>query len=446
MSEKSLLVRIMEEYGFGGHSIFAPSGSAMWLFCSGSLIANLLEEDNGSFEAAEGTVAHECAEQWLKSGIKPVHRLGEVVEVCEGEGKPTWRITIDEVMLDYVEEYVTWCQWEEGDHFVEQRVYFTQLMPPANTDELDEDPLADPVPFVPQGGTADHAACRPKILVISDFKYGEGIWVDAVGNPQGLLYALGFFYEWDWKYHFEKIVIRIGQPRMGNWSTWEITRQELLDFAEFVRIRAALAWRLNAPRRVSAKGCQWCKVKYNCTAMMVTLDNLAYAEMDLLNDELGYDDMSLIRERLRDEFHMHTAEVSRLSDADLVRILDFKKPIEQWFKDIQTRLEDRASGGRSVAGMKLVEGRSNRDWKNQKRTLDHLIFLGLSENDIYEERKMKSPNQIEETLRKVAKFDRKSVEVAMSGYSYKPPGRPTLVKDDDPRVSIGDMDDGVWED
>lgn len=443
--QKSFLTRLMEEYAGGGHSIFAPSGSAMWLYCSGSLIANLLEEDDGSYEAAEGTVAHELAEQWLKSGVKPVHRLGETVVICEGEGKPSWQVTIDEVMMDYVEEYVAWCQWEEGDHFVEQRVYFTELMPPANQDELDEDPLADPVPFEPQGGTADHCCCRMGVLVISDLKYGKGIWVDAVNNPQARLYALGFFYKWDWKYHFEKIIIRIGQPRLGNWGVWEITRQELLDFAEFVRIRAAMAWRLNAPRRVSKKGCQWCKVKATCTAMMVTLDNLAYAELDLLEDELESDDMSLIRERLREEFKMHTAAVTRLSDADLVRILDFRKPIEQWFHEIQLQLERKAADGHRVPEMKLVEGRSNRQWRNEPKAAEHLIFLGLTDEDIYET-KMRSPNQMEEALRKVAKLDRKCIAVALDGYDYKPPGKPTLVKDDDPRVSLGDADEGAWDD
>lgn len=443
---KSFLTRLMEEYAGGGHSIFAPSGSAMWLYCSGSLIANLLEEDEGSFEAAEGTVAHELAEQWLKSGNKPSHRLGEEVVVSEGEGKPSYLITIDEVMLDYVEEYVKWCQFEEGDHFVETKVYFTDLMPPANLDELDDDPLADEIPFVDQGGTADHACCRPGILVISDLKYGKGIFVDAVDNTQARLYALGFFYKWDWKYHFERIVIRIGQPRLGNWGVWEITREELLTFAEFVRERAREAWRVNAPRRVSKKGCQWCKVKATCTAMAVTMEDLAYAELAELERELGAEEMSRIREALREEFQMHLRKVSSLSVPDMVKILDFRKPMELWFAEIHAKLEAKSNDGVQVPGMKLVEGRSNRDWNSESKVRSQLDFIGVKHDDMYEPRKMKSPNQMEEMLRKDYKMDRKTIGAVLSGYDYKPPGKPTLVRDDDPRVALGDVDEGIWDD
>jgi hypothetical protein len=442
----SFLTRLMNEYAGGGHSIFAPSGSAMWLYCSGSLIANLLEEDEGSFEAAEGTVAHELAEQWLKSGIKPSHRLGETVVVSEGEGKPEYHIVIDEVMLDYVEEYVKWCQFEEGDHFVETKVYFTDLMPPANMDELEEDPLADEVPFEPQGGTADHACCRPGILIISDLKYGKGIFVDAVNNTQARLYALGFFYKWDWKYNFQRIVIRIGQPRLDNWGVWEITREELLEYAEFVRERAREAWKLNAPRRVSKKGCQWCKVKATCTAMAVTMEDLAYAELAELERELGAEEMSRIRELLKEEFDMHLRKVSSLSVPDMVKILDFRKPMEDWFAAIHANLEGRSNDGQRIEGMKLVEGRSNRAWNSESKIKTQLEFVGVEEKHMYEERKLKSPNQMEEMLRKEYKMDRKTVGAVLIGYDYKPPGKPTLVKDDDPRVELNDVDDGIWDD
>lgn len=445
MPARSFLLRLMDEFGNGGHSIFAPSGSAMWLYCSGSLIANLLEDDEGSYEAAEGTVAHELGEQWLKSGVKPVHRLGEIVSVTEGEGKPVYEVPIDEVMLDFVEEYVLWCEWLEGDHFVEQRVYFTELMPYANQDEIEEDPLAVPVDFVPQGGTADHVCCMMGLMIITDFKYGKGIWVDAVGNTQAMLYALGFFYKWDWKYHFEKIVIRIAQPRLHNWGEWEITRDELLDFAEFVRERAAKAWQINAPRRVSAKGCQWCKAKDSCVANAVALENLVYRDFDLLAEELTEHHMSMMKEKLREEYKMHLAKVAVLDEADMVRILEFRRPVEQWFKAINAKLEAAANAGHTIPGKKLVDGKSNRVFRNQKAAIDHLLFLGLEMEDIVTEEVI-SPAQAEEKLRKVAKLDRKSIDVALRNYVFKPPGKPTLVNDDDPRVALGDHDDGAWDD
>jgi len=63
------------------HSIYGPSGSSMWLNCPGSLIANLLAPNLGNEDSAYGTVAHELMEQWGKTGIKPVHRIGTSVSV-----------------------------------------------------------------------------------------------------------------------------------------------------------------------------------------------------------------------------------------------------------------------------------------------------------------------------------------------------------------------------
>ena len=134
------LARMAADYNKSGHSIFGPSSSAMWLYCSGSLIANLTEPDSSSFEAAEGTVAHGVGEEWLKTGKRPLHLVGTSVIVNERDGK-TYVIPITHTMLDFVQEYVDWCDMLEGQHYVETKAFFSEYMP-----------IPD------QGGTADHAA------------------------------------------------------------------------------------------------------------------------------------------------------------------------------------------------------------------------------------------------------------------------------------------------
>ena len=127
----------------GDHSVFAPSSSAMWTACAGSLIPNVLSEDTAGEAAAEGTVAHGVAETWLKSGKKPKHLIG-TIERVEG-----FDIEITHSMLDFVEQYVTWCWQLAGDHYIESKVYFDDL-----------------TPIPRQGGTADHCACLPEWLII----------------------------------------------------------------------------------------------------------------------------------------------------------------------------------------------------------------------------------------------------------------------------------------
>ena len=90
----------------GGHVIFAPSGSAMWSSCPGSLIPNLMSEDTAGMDAAEGTVGHEIAEQWLTSGKRPTHLLGTIITIQEKY--EAFDIEVTWEMLDYVEEYIRW--------------------------------------------------------------------------------------------------------------------------------------------------------------------------------------------------------------------------------------------------------------------------------------------------------------------------------------------------
>ena len=141
MTEHSMkLSALAEALKDGGHSIFSPSGSPLWMLCSGGLIPNLLQPDNSGIDAAEGTVAHGCGELWLVTGKRPNHLVGTKQTVTNGG--VDYEIEITDTMLDFVEVYVYWCDWLVGDHFVEQRVYF------------------DPITPIPrQGGTADHVAC-----------------------------------------------------------------------------------------------------------------------------------------------------------------------------------------------------------------------------------------------------------------------------------------------
>lgn len=438
--DQKLLLDIMSEYGGGGHSIFSPSGSAMWLYCSGSLIANLLEDDDGSYEAAEGTVAHELAEQWLRSGVKPTHRIGEEVWIHERPGKPVYEVMIDEVMLDWVEEYVNWCICLPGKHYVESRVYFTQLMPQANPGDE-----SSPVPFVPQGGTADHAACSPGRLVISDFKYGAGVFVNVEGNTQGVMYALGFFYEWDWLYDFQEITIRIGQPRMFNFSEWTLSREELLRYAEDIREGAKRAWQVDAPRRVGEKACRWCKAKYDCAAYAVAIEALASADIEVLTDEADAETMSMMKSKLKERYKLRTADTSSLSIDEMSAMLDYQKVVASYFDAIRNKLTSEAKDGVYVPGKKLAAGRSSRDWKNPGKAAEHLEFLGIARSDIYRT-EVVTPAVAEDLLRKQVKIGRKSLPSVLGEYVYSQPGRPTLVDDKDPRPSFERIDDDVWDD
>ncbi len=184
---------------FGAHSIFSPSGSSTWAYCPGSLIPNLFAKDSAGEDAAYGTVGHGVAEQWLKSGVCPTHLVG-TTEIIE-EGDQRFEIEIDASMLEYVGQYVDWCIYLPGTHFVETRVDFSDL-----------------TPLKKQSGTADHAACEFGTLTVTDLKMGQGVQVYAKDNTQAILYAYGFFRKYDELFDFQRIVIRIAQPRLTHFD------------------------------------------------------------------------------------------------------------------------------------------------------------------------------------------------------------------------------------
>lgn len=426
MFEQLLLEFIAKHYREAAHSIFSPSGSHMWMTCPGALIPNLLAMDEAGFEAAEGTVAHECGEQWLKTGVRPSHRVGEIVRVVEG--RKVFNIEITSEMLSHVEDYVMWCQFMPGTHFVEQKVFFSQY-----------------TPIPQQGGTADFFACQRHKLNITDLKFGQGIQVYAEENSQALLYALGVFLKWDWLYDFQEIEIRIAQPRRDHMDTWEIDRRTLLAFGKKVRLAARDAWRLNAPLRPSGKACQFCKVKANCPAFAKIAEDLSNEAFADITDQIGHDPAVEIVETVEaDLFSPNLILPALLSTDDLAKVLPFRGPFEKWFAEIETQLEQRALEGQNVRGHKLVESRSNRVFKSFAVALDKMAEAGVPREKMYSQ-KEKSPAQAEELLHETGMKKSDAVKF-LSGVVKKPPGKPVLVPLSDKRPAYQHPDDGVFDD
>lgn len=407
------------------HSIFAPSGASRWLGCPGSLVPNLLAPDNSGYDAALGTVAHGVAEEWLTTGKRPKHRVGDVEWIING-GK-LYQIEIDLEMLDFVERYVDWCLMVDGEMYIERKVDFSVLTPIPN-----------------QTGTSDCIVIQPRRLVVSDLKYGKGVQVYAENNPQGLLYAYGAFLEFDWLYGFEEIEIRICQPRLEHFDSWIITREDLLAFGEYVKERAALAWSLDAPRVAGSKQCTFCRVKADCPAMAKMahdVTRLMFAD----EFELQADEITDLRQSIRDGgFDIDPPAPGKLNTSELASIVKFRKAVEAWFKTVEVELWRRACEGQTVPGYKLVEGRSNRAWKSESAAERLLLDKGVDSTDLYTV-KMVSPTQAESLLKNNG-YKAKELPDILQKLVTKPPGKPSLVPLHDKRPPISTTIRQMWDD
>jgi hypothetical protein len=427
MTEHRLnLSALAESLKNGAHSIFSASGSPLWLNCSGGLIANILAKDDSGVDAAEGTVAHGVCELWLRTDKKPKQLVGTRQRVKNGD---EWHvIEITDTMLDYCQMYVDACDWIPGEHYIETKVYYDAITPIPN-----------------QGGTADHAACSWQKLTITDFKYGKGHAVHAENNTQALLYALGFFYEFDWLYDFQEINIRIVQPRMDIFETWTITREFLLEWAEYARVRAHLAWRLDAPRTAGSKQCLFCRVKTDCAANIQMQEDIVTAAFADLFQPIAPEREEALKQRLDDGIFTKYMEPHRISVENMAFMLKFRPMVERWWKALHNELTRRAINGIVVPGKKLVEGRTHRQFTHIERAVKALDAYGIEREELVKET-IESPAEVERLLRKHGVHAAADIEKILKPLVYKPPGKATLVDASDRRPAIVDVSEIAFAD
>lgn len=401
---------------FEDHSIFSPSGSAMWANCSGSLIPNLFCSDTAGRDAAVGTVAHSVGETWLRSGVRPDHLIGTRVEISEGES--VFEVEIDQEMIEYVGQYVDWGIYLPGTHFVETRVDFSDL-----------------TPLKKQTGTADHAVCEIGKLTITDLKFGQGVQVFAKENTQGILYAYGFFKKYDDLFDFQTIVIRIAQPRLNHFDEWVISREELLQWASWLKSRAYAAWCKDAVRTPSEKACKWCRIASDCAAHAVFVERLVDGAFDNLDEPITSAEMLTIGERiLSGDVLFEPIKLGSLTVEQKAAILPYRKMVEAWFSGIHEDLESRCLRGEHVPGYKIVSGRSNRVFTDKVSAIETLDFLGLSD-EVIRPRGMITPAQAETELMKVG-YRKKQLPTLLGSVVRKPPGRQSMAPETDSREAL----------
>lgn len=359
------------------HAKLSASGSPRWLACPGSVAAEaaLPPEKSGGIYAEEGTAAHALAEWCLSESRAPFG--------WEGRALPGSAVTVTREMCNAVQQYLDYCHTVPGRREIEQRVDFSE--------------------WVPDGfGTSDMISVADGVIHVVDLKYGKGVRVDAEGNSQMLLYALGAYNERSAICDIRKARMVIVQPRLDHISEAEINIAELLKWGEWASQRAEIALSDDAPRAPGEKPCQWCRAKAKCPA----LDKLT-------------------RDTLAADFEELTSP-STLSDARLREVLEAKKLITGWLDAVEAHIVARLESGQDFPGFKLVAGRSLRQWGDEATAEAELVkLLG----DEAHTRKLISPAQAEKVL---GKAKAKLIEPL----TIKPEGKPTLASEDDKRPAV----------
>lgn len=299
------------------HAVLSASSSDRWIHCPPSVRLSEGFEDKESDYALEGTCAHALAEYKLRKALgypaqDPTEDLAfyneEMEEATDG-------------YVSYVLEKVEAAKEVCSDPvvLVEQRVDYSR--------------------WVRQGfGTSDALIIADGTLRIIDLKYGTGIAVSAEDNPQLKCYSLGALELFDDIYDIDTVSMTIYQPRRQNVSEWQISKKDLLAWAdEVLKPMAELAW--------DGKGefscgpwCRFCKAKTICRKRAE--ENLKLAQHEF---------------RLPPE----------LSDAEIEVILSQVDELVSWASDIKEYALQQALSGKEWRGFKLVESRSVHKYANE---------------------------------------------------------------------------------
>ena len=361
-----------------GHALLSASGAHRWLNCTPSARLEREFDDNSGEAAAEGTAAHALSEHKLRRALKL--RSQKPVSKYDSDEMDNYTDGYVEFVLEIIEQAKQTCI--DPKVLIEQRLNFSK--------------------YVPDGfGTGDCLVIADGTLHIIDFKYGQGLLVEAEDNPQMKLYALGALEIFDGIYDITSVAMTIYQPRRENISTYTIFKESLYQWAdEVVQPLAQLAFDGNG-EYCCGDWCRFCRAAVKCRAR---------AEEKLKLTQLEF------------------ALPPLLTDAEIEDVLAKLDELTAWASDIRAyALEAAIHHGKQWNGFKLVAGRSNRKYASEEKVAETVKSAGY--HDIYRQ----SLITITEMERLMGK--QKFNEI-LGGLIEKPPGKPSLVPLSDKRQAI----------
>lgn len=406
------------------HAKFSPSAAHRWLSCPGSMIMEKDIANTSSAHADEGTAAHFLASECLERDRNATDFLNCFIVIKKGNAE--WDqeaaetrsgFMVDLEMAEFVQKYVdaVRSQAEGNELLVEQRVNFSSFIDAENA-----------------FGTGDAIIIGQTEIQIHDLKYGRGVKVDAEGNEQLKLYALGALSDFGMFGDFTHARLVIHQPRLGHVSESVVTIEDLYDFAHRAKSTVQMIKAIDAGTALfqekdmlnpGEKQCHWCKAKATCPALTKAVIETVAGE---------FDDLSACD--LEAELKQAAEDVPQHENQMLAKLYAALPLIESWSKAVAEAVSSKLHSGEQVPGYKLVQGRAgNRAWANAEDAEQVLKGMRLKVEDMYD-LKLISPTNAEKLQKAGVIGPRQWSKV--QDLIVRPDGKPTVAPESDKRPAL----------
>ena len=376
------------------HALLSPSSSSRWLNCTPSARLSENAENKSSVYAEEGTLFHGiceyCLAQW-NAGVWEPDPFGE--ELPELKDDHLMHPLFKQEMFKHARNY---CDFVMNENYnLEKSDGVCKLL-------LEE--KVDISEYAPECfGSVDCQLVGRDTLIVIDLKYGEGVKVYAERNTQMMLYALGAI---KGKPSIKTIRLVIAQVRLNHFDVWEISANDLLQWADKVLKPTAKKAFAGKGEQKMGDWCGFCPVKAQCRkqyeAVVNDFDRYEYPEL-LTEDEI----------------------------CDLIEKIDKYKG---WLESVNKFVYDEALRGHKWKGYKLVAGRSSRVITDEEAIRQDLLTKKYLEDEIFNI-KLKGIGDLEKLVGK------KQFSALYGQYVKSKPGNPKLVPDSAPGDEINPLSD-----
>lgn len=368
------------------HALLSASSAARWMNCPGSvrLCENMPETTSDYAEA--GRLAHAIGELKLrKKYTTPMGPRKFKTALEKLQADPAYDPEMEHTTnayVEYIEELAT--GYPSAPHIaLEKTVDFSD--------------------FVPEGfGTADCIIISDGTMDVIDYKHGKGVPVAAEDNPQMKLYGLGALMQYHLFYKVNTLRLHIFQPRISEPQCWEISRDDLINWAVQVLRPVAKEAFDGSETFCAGEWCRFCKAKARCRIQADTYTAL---------EDFGYKDPHL------------------LSNEELGQILVVGGRLKKWVADLEEYCLTAVLAGETIPGWKAVAGRAIRAFDDPDAAFADLIAGGIEEALLYE-RKPLTLAQAEKVVGKT-KF-----EELVGSHIVTPTGKPALAPESDKRPAF----------